>query len=573
MSDFSWEKSYPPGVKWEIEIENKPVYAILDEAVKAWPNNNAIDFLDKKTTYAQLDVMVNRAAKGFQKLGVKKGVHVGLYLPNCPQYIVCFFGILKAGGTVVNYSPLDAERELLHKIEDSNTDIMVTLDLKVLYPNISSLLGRTRLKKIVVGNLKEVLPFPKNFLYPIVKSKEISSYPNDDSHISYKSLLANDGKIEAVPVMNPAERVAVLQYTGGTTGLPKGAMLTHRNLVAACQQLRSMQQGPTGVLVDGTEKVLAVLPLFHIYALTVNMNFGIAGGAELILHPKFDLNEVMKDLDKKKPTVFPGVPTMYMAIANHPEVEKYDLKSLKFCASGGAPLPVEVQEHFQRVTGCRLLEGWGMTETSPSGTTTPMTDKRVAGSAGVPVPGIEIRIFDVDDRTKIMPTGDIGEIAIKGPNVMKGYWNKPDVTAESFVDDFFLTGDTGYFDEDGYMHIVDRTKDMITSGGFNVYPRIIEEAIFEHPSVAEVTVVGIPDDYRGEAAKAFVKLRANKPEFTIDELRSFLEDKLGKHELPTDVEFRAELPKTLVGKLSKKELVEEEKIKYEERKKAAAKAG
>lgn len=572
MSDFSWEKSYPPGVKWEIEIEDKPVYAILDEAVKTWPNNNAIDFMDKKTTYAELDDLVSRAAKGFQKLGVKKGVHVGLYLPNSPHYIVCFFGILKAGGTVVNYSPLDAERELLHKIEDSDTDIMVTLDLEVLYPNIAALLGRTRLKKIVVGNLKEVLPFPKNFLYPIVKSKEISSIPNDDSHISYKSLLANDGKIESIPVLNPAERVAVLQYTGGTTGLPKGAMLTHRNLVAACQQLRSMQQGPTGVLEDGKEKVLAVLPLFHIYALTVNMNFGLAGGSELILHPKFDLNEVMKDLDKKKPTVFPGVPTMYMAIANHPDVAKYDLKSLKFCASGGAPLPVEVQEHFQRVTGCRLLEGWGMTETSPAGTTTPMTDKRVAGSAGVPVPGIEIQIFDVDDHSKIMPTGDIGEIGIKGPNVMKGYWNKPDATAEAFVDGFFMTGDTGYLDEDGYMHIVDRTKDMITSGGFNVYPRIIEEAIFEHPSVEEVTVVGIPDDYRGEAAKAFVKLRSDASEFSIDDLRTFLEDKLGKHELPSDVEFRAELPKTLVGKLSKKELVEEEKIKYEERKKSASKA-
>ncbi|MBL4906976.1 MAG: long-chain fatty acid--CoA ligase [Sneathiella sp.] len=573
MSDFSWEKSYPPGVKWEIEIENKPVYAILDEAVKQWPNNNAIDFLDKKTTYSELDDMVSRAAKGFQQIGVKKGVNVGLYLPNSPHYIVCFFGILKAGGTVVNYSPLDAERELLHKVEDSQTDYMVTLDLEVLYPNIASLLSKTRLKKIIVGNLKEVLPFPKNLLYPIVKSKEISSIPKDDKHMSYKSLLANDGRFDSVPVANPEEQIAVLQYTGGTTGLPKGAMLTHRNLVAACQQLRAMQQGTTGVLVDGEERVLAVLPLFHIYALTVNMNFGIAGGAEIILHPKFDLENVMKDLDKKKPTVFPGVPTMYMAIANHPEIEKYDLRSLKFCASGGAPLPVEVQDHFQKVTGCRLLEGWGMTETSPSGTTTPLTDKRVAGSAGVPVPGIEICIFGVDDKSITMPVGEIGEIGIKGPNVMKGYWNKPEATAESFVDGFFLTGDTGYLDDDGYMHIVDRTKDMITSGGFNVYPRIIEEAIFEHASVEEVTVVGIPDDYRGEAAKAFIKLKAGQSEFSIEDLRSFLEDKLGKHELPTAVEFRTELPKTLVGKLSKKELVEEEKIKYEERRKAEAKTG
>ncbi|WP_373086316.1 long-chain fatty acid--CoA ligase [Sneathiella sp.] len=570
MSDFLWEKSYPKGVKWEIEIEDKPVYALLDEAVSKWPHNNVIDFMDKKTTYATLDDMVMRAAKGFRALGVKEGVHVGLYLPNTPHYIVCFFGILKAGGIVVNYSPLDAERELRHKIEDSTTDFMVTLDLEVLYPKIAGMLADTRLKKIIVGNLKEVLPFPKNLLYPLVKSKDIASVPTDNNHITFKQLLDNDGKMEVAAVPEPSEQIAVLQYTGGTTGLPKGAMLTHKNLIAACQQLKAMQQGDEPVLIDGTEKVLAVLPLFHIYALTVIMNFGIAGGSEIILHPKFELEAVMKDLDKKKPTMFPGVPTMYMAIASHPDIAKYDLSSLKFCASGGAPLPVDVQDKFQRLTGCRLLEGWGMTETSPSGTSTPMTDKRVSGAAGVPVPGVEIKILDVDDKNKAMATGEIGEIAIKGPNIMKGYWNKPEVTAESFVDGFFLTGDTGYLDEDGYMHIVDRTKDMITSGGFNVYPRIIEEAIFEHPGIAEVTVVGIPDEYRGEAAKAFIKLAPNGKEFTLDELRSFLADKLGKHELPTDLEFRAELPKTLVGKLSKKELVEEEKLKYEARKRAKA---
>ena len=572
MSDFLWEKSYPPGVKWEIEIEKKPVYALLDEAVKKWPNNNAIDFMDKKITYAELDGMVSRAAKGFRALGVKEGVHVGLYLPNTPHYIVCFFGILKAGGTVVNYSPLDAERELRHKIEDSHTDFMVTLDLEVLYPKIGEMLNSTRLKKLIVGCIKEVLPFPKNLLYPLVKSKEIASVPKDDDHITFKQLLDNDGKIDAAPVADPAEKVAVLQYTGGTTGLPKGAMLTHMNLVAACQQLRAMQNGDDPILFDGTERVLAVLPLFHIYALTVIMNYGIAGGAEIILHPKFELDAVMKDIDKKKPTIFPGVPTMYMAIANHPEIAKYDLSSLKFCASGGAPLPVEVQDHFQRVTGCLLLEGWGMTETSPSGTSTPHIGERVPGAAGIPVPGVEIRMIDVDDKSKVMPTGEIGEITIRGPNIMKGYWNKPEATAESFIDGFFLTGDTGYLDERGYLHIVDRTKDMITSGGFNVYPRIIEEAIFEHPYVAEVTVVGIPDDYRGEAAKAFIKLAPNGEEFSLEELREYLKDKLGKHELPAAVEFRPELPKTLVGKLSKKELVEEEKLKYEERKKAKASA-
>ena len=563
MGNFLWEKSYPDGVVWEIEIDEKPVYALLDEAVRKWPKNNAIDFMDKKITYRDLDDLVNRAAKGFRELGVEPGVHVGLYLPNTPHYMVCFFGILKAGGTVVNYSPLDAARELRHKIEDSNTDILVTLDLEVLYPNIAQMLGMTRLKKLVVGNLQEMLPFPKNLLYPLVKKKEIAKFPRDDAHISFKRLLANDGRFTPEKLRDPAETVAVLQYTGGTTGLPKGAMLTHKNLIAACQQLKAMTNGDEPVLIDGTEKVLAVLPLFHIYALTVNMNFGLAGGAEIILHPRFELDAVMKDLDKKKPTIFPGVPTMYMAIASHPDIKSFDLSSLKFCASGGAPLPVEVQQKFQDVTGCTLLEGWGMTETSPSGTSTPMTGKNVPGAAGVPVPGCEIKIIDVDDRSKQMPTGEIGEITIKGPNVMKGYWNKPEVTKESFIDGFFLTGDTGYLDEDGYMHIVDRTKDMITSGGFNVYPRIIEEAIFEHPSVEEVTVIGIPDEYRGEAAKAVIKLKADASEFSLEDLREFLADKLGKHELPAAVDFRAELPKTLVGKLSKKELVEEERLKRE----------
>lgn len=563
MGNFLWEKSYPAGVTWEIEIDEKPVYALLDEAVRKWPDNNAVDFMDKKLTYHDLDDLVSRAAKGFRELGVGPGVHVGLYLPNTPHYMVCFFGILKAGGTVVNYSPLDAERELRHKIEDSETDILITLDLEVLYPNIAKMLGTTRLKKLIVGNLQEMLPFPKNLLYPLVKKKEIAKFPKDDKHVSFKQLLANDGRFTPDKLDDPADAVAVLQYTGGTTGLPKGAMLTHKNLIAACQQLKAMGEGDDPVLVDGTERVLAVLPLFHIYALTVNMNFGLAGGAEIILHPRFELDAVIKDLDKKKPTIFPGVPTMYMAIASHPDIKNYDLSSLKFCASGGAPLPVEVQQKFQSVTGCKLVEGWGMTETSPSGTSTPVKGKSVPGSAGVPVPGCEIRIVGVDDKTKEMPTGEIGEIIIKGPNVMKGYWNKPEATAEAFVDGFFLTGDTGYLDEDGYMHIVDRTKDMITSGGFNVYPRIIEEAIHEHPSVEEVTVIGIPDDYRGEAAKAFIKLKAGSSEFSLDDLREFLSDKLGKHELPAAVDFRPELPKTLVGKLSKKELVEEERLKRE----------
>ena len=562
MTEHPWIKSYPAGARWDVEIPSGPVYSLLDEAAGKWPDNVALDFLDKKMTYRELDQLVDRAAKGFQEIGVGPGVHVGMFLPNTPHFVIAFFGVLKAGGTVVNYSPLDAEQTLMHKIEDSQTDIVVTLSLNALYPMMDKLMASTRLKKLVVGSLQEMLPFPKSLLFPLVKGKEIAKFPADEQHVTFKQLITNDGSYRPVDLGDPSETVAVLQYTGGTTGLPKGAMLTHANLMAAYNQVKLFGEGDQKVLEDGKERVLAVLPLFHIYALTINMLLGVGGGSEMVLHPRFELDAVIKDLDKKKPTVFPGVPTMYTAIINHPDIAKYDLSSLKFCASGGAPLPTEVQQKFQDATGCKLVEGWGMTETSPSGTSTPLFGVSKAGSCGIPLPGIVIKIFDLDTSTQEMPLGETGEICIKGPNVMKGYWQKPDATAEAFNSEgYFRTGDTGYIDEDGYVFIVDRLKDMILCGGFNVYPRNVEEAVYQHPSVEEVTVIGIPDDYRGQAPKAFIKLKEGADVFTFDELKEFLKDKLGKHEMISEMDIRPELPKTLVGKLSKKELVEEEEQK------------
>lgn len=559
MGEHPWLKSYPAGVDWHAPIDTYPVYQILDDAVSRWPSQTATDFMGKTLSYSELNDMVSRAAKGFQALGVGPGVHVGLFLPNTPHYIVCFYGILKAGGTVVNYSPLDAAKVLEHKIEDSQTDIMVTLDLTALYPQMAEMLGKTRLKKIVVGGLPDVLPFPKNLLFPLVKSKEIAKVPNDMHHVRFKKLIANDGKYNPVPVKDPSETIAVLQYTGGTTGLPKGAMLTHANLTAATSMYVVGNTGETPTLVEGKEKILAVLPLFHIYALQINMLLAMRFGAEIILHPRFELDAVIKDLSSKKPTMFAGVPTMFTAIINYPGIKDVDLSSLNFCASGGAPLPVEVAEKFETLTGCKLAEGWGMTETSPAGVSTPVHGVAKPGSCGIPMAGIEIKFIDVDDPGKTMPMGERGEICIRGANVMKGYWNKPEATAESFTEDgFFRTGDVGYMDEDGYMYIVDRTKDMILCAGFNVYPRNIEEAIYLHPSVEEVSVIGIHDDYRGQAPKAFIKLKAGADSFTFDELKAFLKDKVGKHEMISEIDIRAELPKTLVGKLSKKELYEEE---------------
>jgi long-chain acyl-CoA synthetase len=556
---FPWIKSYPPGVRWDAPLPVMPVPQLLDDAAARWPDNPALDFMGRKIGYRELRELADHAAKGFQQLGVKPGVHVGLYLPNTPHYVIAFFGVLKAGGTVVNYSPLDAEKVLEHKVEDSETDIIVTLDLNTLYPQMGRLLGRTRLKTLVVGELAEMAAQSGAVRAELRDAGQLSEVPADRRHHSFAQLLDNDGAYQPHAIGDPAQAIAVLQYTGGTTGLPKGAMLTHANLTAACSQILATVGGESGVLEEGRERVMAVLPLFHIYALTVNMLFAIRAAAEVILHTRFDVEAVVRDLAEKKVTVFPGVPTMYTAIIHHPGIGAYDLSSLKFCNSGGAPLPVEVNQRFRRLTGCCLVEGWGMTETSPTGTFTPVNGMQKIGSCGMPTAGVTLKFVDIDDPAKEMPLGERGELCIRGPNVMKGYWKKPEATAASMTPDgFFRTGDVGYMDEDGFVYIVDRTKDMILCGGFNVYPRIIEEAIYEHPSVAEVSVIGIPDAYRGQSPKAFIALKKGAPGFSLDELKSFLNSRLGKHEMVQEMEIREQLPKTPVGKLSKRELYEEE---------------
>ncbi len=562
MTAQPWEKSYPAGVAWQAEFPRKPLYQMLDEAAAKFGDKPLCDFMGRRFSFREIARLSDQAAAGFRQAGVTRGVHVGLFLPNTPHYIIAFFGILKAGGTVVNYSPLDAARELAHKIEDSQTDIMVTLGLKALYPQMAQMLNSTRLRLLVVGDLAEMLPFPKNLLFPLARKQEIAKPAQDARHLTWRQLLRSGPAIPPAPVADPMDEVAVLQYTGGTTGVPKGAMLTHANLYAAQHQLKLWMSGDPPVVTEGSERILSVLPLFHIYALTAIMLNGIASGAEIILHPRFDLAAVIRDIEKKRVTVFPGVPTMYTAIINSPGIERHDLTSLKFCASGGAPLPVEVQEKFEAMTGCKLVEGWGMTETSAPGCSTPIIGKRKVGAAGIPVPGCTVEIVDIDDPLKVLALGERGEICIRGPQVMKGYWNNPQATEEVFAGGRLHTGDVGFLDEDGFLHIVDRKKDMILSGGYNVYPRNIEDAIYLYPAVAEVTVIGIPDDYRGQSAKAFIKLRDGAEAITLKDLRDFLGDKLGRHELPAALEIRDTLPKTIVGKLSKKELVEEERLKH-----------
>jgi long-chain acyl-CoA synthetase len=564
MHQHPWIKSYPPGVQWDAPLPAMPVQQILDDAAARWPEHTALEFMGRKSSYRELQELVNRAAAGFQNLGVKPGVHVGLFLPNTPHYVISFFGVLKAGGTVVNYSPLDAAKVLEHKVEDSRSDIMVTLDLAALYPQMRGLMGKSRLQKLVVGSLDEMSAHPQAVRAHLQGAGMLAETQADDMQMPFSALLDNDGSFErhAMPA-NLHDAVAVLQYTGGTTGLPKGAMLTHANLTSAVGQIMAIVSGEPRVLEEGRERVLAVLPLFHIYALTVDMLFGLRLGAEIVLHTRFDADAVLKDLAAKKITVFPGVPTMYTAILSHPDASKYDLSSLKFCGSGGAPLPVEVNQRFKQATGCSLLEGWGMTETSPTGTFTPGNAPQRPGSCGLPTVGVTMKFISVDDPEQTVAQGERGELCIKGPNVMKGYWNKPEATAESMTSDgFFRTGDVGYMDQDGYIYIVDRTKDMILCSGYNVYPRMVEEAIYEHPSVSEVSVIGVPDAYRGQSPKAFVTLKKDAAGFTLEELQAFLKSRLGKHEMVQALEIREALPKTPVGKLSKKELYAEEAQKH-----------
>ena len=546
-----WEKSYPPGVRWDAPIATATLPAMLDDITAKWAMRPALEYRDRKTSYGELQAGVEALAAGLMDLGVTPGKTVALYLPNTPYHPLSFFAALKAGGRVVHLSPLDAERELAHKLKDSGARILITTNIGFLAPLAQKLKADGLLDRLIVGDDTAFGP----------SALATMPMPEGPGVVRFDALSAAGAK--KLPRQWPevgVEDVALLQYTGGTTGKPKGAMLSHANLSAACSiyKIWGDRQRSTE---PGEDKIICVLPLFHIFALTNVLLRGLQEGNELMLRPRFDVATTLADIEVKRATVFPGVPTMWIALANTPDIDKRDLSSLRYVASGGAALPVEVAERFQKLTGQRLGGGWGMTETSPAGTAMPKQWTGKAGSVGLPLPGIMMDIVAVDDPRRVLPPGEKGEIRIKGPNVTKGYWNAPAETAAAFVDGYLLTGDIGIMDADGYFYLVDRKKDMIISGGFNVYPRVIEEAIYEHPAVAEAIVIGVSDAYRGEAAKAFVQLKAGAARFSLDELRAFLADKLGRHELPVRLEFRDALPKTAVGKLSKKELVEEERRK------------
>ena len=417
-ADPPWLKSYPDDVDWRRSYKGRAFHALLDEAVSRFPDRPSIDFLDRKISYRDLDLQAARVAKGLQSLGVGKGVKVGLFLPNCPYSVICFFGILRAGGTIVNYNPLYASREIEHQVEDSETDIMVTLGLEALLPKVAALLNKTRLKAVVVADMATCLPFPKNWLFPIVKRREVASIPNDPPFVRFNQLIANDGHYDPVDV-DPDKDIAVLQYTGGTTGRPKGAIHTHASLVISADQLADWAPD----LEPGSERILGVLPLFHVFAVSTVLSLGVRVGAEMVLLPRFDLDQVLQTIAGKHPTLLPGVPTMYNAIGGHKDIDRFDLTSIKLCLSGGAPLPQEVKNSFEVRAGCTLVEGYGLTE-APVTHCNPIKGSKKSGSFGVPMPGTTIEILSLEDRKTILPAGEHGEICLSGPQIMQGYWKK-----------------------------------------------------------------------------------------------------------------------------------------------------
>lgn len=527
-----WEASYPSGCRWDAPIERGTLPGLLDGAVARWGDRPALEYRGRRLSYRELGAAADGMAAALMAQGVGPGTVLALYLPNTPWHPILFFAALRAGARIVHLSALDARREIAHKLRDSGARWVVTTDLVPALPETAAWL-------LDEGAADRVLLAPD------------AAWGGEGAQ--------TDPRLEPLPEPLPPPRpaawpalspddLALLQYTGGTTGVPKGAMLTHGNLTAAVSIYCAWRDATTPA--PGEQRVLCVLPLFHIFALTAVMLRNLAEGNELLLRPRFDAAAIADDIERRRVTVFSGVPTMWIGLLNLPGIERRDLSSLRMCTSGGAPMPFEAQQKLERLLGQRIGGGWGMTETCPAGTRIGPGAPQRPGMIGLPLPGIELRVVSLDDPSRVLPPGEVGEIAVRGPNVCQGYWNRPEESAAAFRDDFFLTGDIGWMDEGGYFTLVDRRKNMIISSGFNVYPAAIEQAIYEHPDVEECIVIGVPDPYRGQAAKAFVKQREGAPPLTLEALRDFLKDRLGRHEMPAALELReAGLPRSPAGKL------------------------
>jgi len=540
-----WVKSYDEGVRAELEYPVIPLYDFLENSAKNYPNAVAADFIGKSITYKELNDLSNRVASFLYENGIKKG-RVILGMPNTPHFLAVYYGILKTGSTVVQCNPLYTERELRHIADNSESKMMFAFE--AMYPRLKPLLDDGSLEKVVICKIEDFLKFPLNLLYPLKKEKvKIDSRPE----VLYWKDVTRYPPSQDKAELDPEEDVAVFQYTGGTTGLPKAVMLTHFNLVANVYQLMEWFAD-----LSNRDVFIGALPYFHSYGMTTSMNLPIALGAKIVLIPDpRDLKRILDSIQKHKATIYCGVPTMYNAINNYPEVGNYDLTSIKACVSGAAPLPIEVKKRFEEITGGKLVEGYGLSETSPVTHANPINGINKEGSIGLPIS--DTLAVVVDDAGNILPVGEVGEIAIKGPQVMKGYYKMEEETKSTLINGWLLTGDIGKMDEDGYFYIVDRKKDMIIAGGYNIYPREVEEVLYEHPDVLEAAVIGVPDLKRGETVKAFIVLKEGSTT-TAEDIEKFCRERLAPYKVPRIIEFRSELPKTNVGKVLRRVLKEEE---------------
>lgn len=520
-----WFKHVVEGNPIEIEIPEISLPQLFSNTVTKYASHTAITFFNQTYTYIQLDEQIKRLASAMHKIGVKKGDRVALMLLNCPQYPISYYAALRCGATIVQINPMYKATELLHVLNDSEAEVLIVLDQ--LFPVVQDIIHETSITSTIT-----------------------TSFEND---CRFNELLRDDGDSTPNVSINPREDIAVIQYTGGTTGRSKGAMLTHYNLVANTIQSAGTSIGKTKL---GKERVLAISPLFHVYGMTSAMNLTFYNGGNLILVPKFNVEQVVKTIKETKPTIFPGVPTMYIALLNHYKKEKFDLSFLTTCTSGSAPLPMEVLHHFNDISGTKVAEGFGLSEASPVTHRNPVSGLQKAGSIGIPIPNTDAKIVDHVSGVASLPVGEVGELIIKGPQVMKGYWRMPEETEQVLRDGWLYTGDLAKMDQDGFFYIVGRKKEMIIASGYNVYPVEIEDVIYTHPKVLEAAVIGVPDKYRGETIKAVVVLKESEV-ISEAEFIQFCRNHLAAYKIPHTVVFVNELPKTAVGKILKRALKEE----------------
>ena len=556
-----WRTAYNHPGKWDDVFPPASMVELFEASAAAHPHAPLLDFMGRKYSYAETLDGANRVACGLKALGYGRGDRIGLFLPNVPHYVAAYYGILMLGATAVNFSPLYSVEELSAQVADSGTKLLFTLSASALLPTALKVLEASALERLVVGSVAGALPPAKSLFYRWFRAKEVAPRPHDPRILAFSKLIANPGSCDRVTI-DPERDLALIQYTGGTTGTPKGAMLTHQNLSANARQVARLdpEMGKTH------DRILGVLPFFHVFANTCVLNRTVLTGGEIVMLPRFNAKQTLAELRRTHPRSLPGVPTMYQALLDAPGMKPSDFASLRYCVSGGAPLPAQLKEEWERITGARVIEGYGLSESSGVVSTNPYDGPNKPGTIGQPLAGTRVRLVDKEDPTRPPPPGEPGEIVVSGPQIMKGYWNRPEADAEVFVDDPFgeaqgghwlRTGDVGTIDADGYIRIVDRLKDMIAVGGFKVFPSQIEAVLYRHPAVKEALVIGLPDAYHGELPHAYVVLDGDAAPISGTELSLWLNAQLGKHERVSEVVVRESLPKTMIGKLSRKDLLAE----------------